>query len=88
MYIISSNFKAGRKKKCITNCGMIESMEHNFYCEQLNDVIQTKKYNNIYNGNSEEQVTIFKILQNNLRKREQIMNDIPSDPSVDPLLKQ
>ena len=80
---ISSHFKNGTTvSKCITKCGSEENMEHIYYCEKLNDVIQAKKYNSIYNGNLKEQVKIFKILQNNLRKREQIMNENPCDPSV------
>ena len=88
---ISSNFKSRQtERKCVTNCGMDENMEHIFYCYKLSwKVIQTKKYTDIYNGNIEDQVSVYKILKQNMIKREEILNNIPSDTLiVDPLLTQ
>ena len=88
---ISSNFKSGQtEKKCATNYGMYENMEHIFYCYKLNgNVIQTKKYMDIYNGKLEDQVSVYKIMKQNMIKREEILKNIPSDPLiVDPLLTQ
>ena len=61
-------------------------MAHIYNCKVLNEgVIQDEKYENIFNGNIDQQLKIFKFEQN-LEKREQLQNSrIEPEPPCDPI---
>ena len=94
MVDIPSNFpKSDEKSLCF--CGEQENMKHIFDCEILNEGNKTsEKYENIFNGNIGTQIRIFRKFEENLKKRERIVNinqksnqseaNLPCDPR-DPL---
>ena len=49
-------------------------MKHIYECIKLNGNIKvTQAYENIYNGSLTEQIEVFKKMQRNIEKREQIL---------------
>ena len=80
---IPSNF--GKKdEKC--QCGITETMDHIYSCEILNEKKPEINYDKLYNGNLRSQIEVFRKMETDLEKRNQIRakNDFPCDPS-DPL---
>ena len=72
-----------KEEKCI--CGAIETMAHIYLCKSLNQNNQEISYDQIYNGNLNSQIEVFKRFQKNLEIRKEIKeNDNPCDPR-DPL---
>jgi hypothetical protein len=63
-----------RMTLAICECGVKEDMQHIYNCELLSDNKQKQSlaYNNICNGNLEQQTMVYKIFKHNLEKREQI----------------
>ena len=53
-------------------CGELETMEHIYYCKILNKEDPIISYNQIFNGNIGEQVTILRRFETNMKEREQI----------------
>ena len=92
MIDIPSNFqKSDEKSLCF--CGEQENMKHVFDCEILNEGKPiSENYENVFNGNIGTQIRIFRQFEENLKKREIIINqksndselNLPRDPS-DPL---
>ena len=84
---IPENFpKPETEYKC--QCGKNENMEHIFDCEILNNEEENNlKYDQIFSGTLSEQVEIFRIFENNMKRREKLKceNNIPCDPPCDPL---
>ena len=74
MINIPWNFKSNKEDyTCKVKCGMEENNEHILYCKVLNgERKNTYKYENIYNGNQKMQVEIFKIMKENLEKRQKL----------------
>ena len=87
---IPDNFPKSEIKH-ICFCGEPEDMAHIYNCKILNEgVIQNEKYENIFNGNIDQQLKIFKKFEQNLEKREQLQKsriepEPPCDPIKDPL---
>ena len=83
MIDIPSNFpKSDKKPLCV--CGGEESMENIYNCEILNEENEEREqYSNIFNGNFEQQVKVFRKFEKIMRKREFIMEktEPPCDPS-------
>ena len=82
MTSIPNNF--GKEEKCV--CGKMENISHIYSCEILNEKKTTISYNEIYNGNLNNQIEIFRRIENNLDERRKMKNEnnFPCDPS-DPL---
>ena len=80
---IPENFpKRDEKYKCI--CGQIEKITHIYDCEILSKNKQQRvPYEKIFNGNINEQIEVFKLVKQNLEKREMMKSetDFPCDPS-------
>ena len=64
----------------------MENISHIYSCEILNEKKTTISYNEIYNGNLNNQIEIFRRIENNLDERRKMKNEnnFPCDPS-DPL---
>ena len=65
-----------------------EDMSHIYQCEYLNEQESKIKYEKIFNGNLIEQTTVFRIFEQNMKKRNKeklIERKPPSDPFCDPL---
>ena len=70
-------------EKCI--CGRIETISHIYECKSLNQLEAKISYNEIYNGNLNNQIEIFRRLEISLEKRIKMKTNIsPCDP-CDPL---
>ena len=84
MIDIPNNFpKSDIKTRCF--CGMIEDMNHIYECELFNTKNQTNilPYDKIYSGNINEQIRVFRKMENNLEKREDMKkHESPCDPDV------
>ena len=80
---IPINF-GNKEAKCI--CGEEESMSHVYSCKFINKAKPSINYNEIYNGNLNTQIEIFRRMEWNLEKREQIKNEQkhPCDPCDPP----
>ena len=75
----------GKKEaKCIF--GEEENMPHIYSCKLINNTKPCINYNNIYNGNLNAQIDIFRRMENNLEKRNQIKEKEkhPCDPCDPP----
>ena len=66
------------QKDTLTNCecGTKEDMQHIYICDLLSEdkKYEDLPYNKIFNGNLEQQTTVYKIFKHNLEKREQLKN--------------
>ena len=85
MIEIPSNFpKSKIKSDC--SCGQEEDMTHIYNCEILNSEKPNLKYDRIFNGSICEQIEVFNRFEENMKKRENILNEkrtiSPSDPPV------
>ena len=80
---IPNNF-GNKEEKCV--CGKLENMSHIYTCELLNEKKTMISYDEIYNGCLNNQIEIFRRIENNLdeRRKMKIENNFPCDPS-DPL---
>ena len=80
MLDIPSNFPNSKcEQKC--DCGVISDMEHIYYCETEVKL----PFEKIYNGNIEEQISVYKIFEENLKKKENKRRtdiELPCDPDV------
>ena len=76
-----------KEAKCL--CGEEENMPHIYSCKLINKVIPNINYSEIYNGNLNTQIEIFRRMENNLEKINQIKEKQkhPCDP-CDPLYCQ
>ena len=83
MVNIENNFpKSENKEKC--SCGVIEDMKHIYECDQLNTTsLDTNlQYEKIYNGNISDQIKVFRKMEINLEKREDMRKlETPCDPA-------
>ena len=71
--------------KTICYCGSIEDMEHIYQCELINTKSDDNilPYQKIYSGNINEQIKVFRKMENNLKTRENMKtNESPCDPDV------
>ena len=86
MVDIPDNFPRGKTEfKCI--CGEQENMSHLYNCELLSEKKEKRlEYEKIFNGTINQQIEIFRIIQQNLNQREATIIEMitPCDPS-DPL---
>ena len=65
--------------KCI--CGEYETMEHIYYCKQLNNVEPKEKYENLYGGNTRNmKMILYRFEQNLNRRNEQHHAILDCDP--------
>jgi hypothetical protein len=81
---IPYNFSSNSDKKC--KCGKREDMLHIYECELYNQKEKpTIPFEKIYNGNLNEQITVYKKFKQNMIKREE--DEATSDPcdQLDPL---
>ena len=77
----------GRNEKCIM-CGKNENMSQIYQCEYLSEQEVKIEYEKIFNGNLIEQTKVFRIVEQNMKKRneEKLMErKPPCDPFCDPL---
>ena len=83
MFRIPNNF-GEKDEKCV--CGTIETMSHTYDCESLNENESNIKYEELYNGNLNNKIEIFRRLETNIEKRLEIKTkkNFPCDLS-DPL---
>ena len=81
---IPYNF-GNKEEKCI--CGALETMQHIYCCEYLNQEKPEISYESIYNGNLKTQMEIFKRFRNSLESRNKIKNgkSYPPGDLRDPL---
>ena len=85
MIDIGNNF--GRNERCIM-CGKNEDMSHIYQCEYLNEQQLKIEYEKIFNGNLIEQTKVFRIFEQNMKRRNKeklIERNPPCDPFCDPL---
>ena len=70
MVDIPDNFPRGKTEfKCI--CGEQENMSHLYNCELLSEKKEKRlEYEKIFNGTINQQIEIFRIVQQNLNQRE------------------
>ena len=69
MIDIPSNFPKGRSEsETICFCGQREDMNHIYECDIYNEEVFSN-YEEIYNGEINEQITIFKRFEENFEKR-------------------
>ena len=85
MTVIPANYpKPDTEYNC--QCGEKEDMEHIYNCGKLNNGTKNKlKYEKLFCGTLSEQIEIFRIFENNLKRREKLKCNIPCDPPCDPL---
>ena len=87
---IPANF-CSSQKIIICFCGNRENMEHIYKCKLLNEVEPSIKYEKIYSENIKEIKAINERFQENMNRRQQMINEIemkknlPHDPICDPL---
>ena len=76
---IPNNF--GKEEKCL--CGKQENISHLYSCEILNEKKTTISFDEIFNGNLNNQMEIFRRMENNLeeRMRKKTENNFPCDLS-------
>ena len=75
----------GRNEKCIM-CGKNENMSQIYQCEYLSEQEVKIEYEKIFNGNLIEQTKVFRIVEQNMKKRneEKLMErKPPCDPFCD-----
>ena len=76
---IPSNF-GKKEEKC--RCGAIESMQHIYSCELLNENQIEISYDKLHNGNLKSQIKVFRRMKENLEIRNKMKtNNFPCDPS-------
>ena len=81
MLDIPSNFPQKSKSEQKCECGEIFDMEHIYYCETEVKI----PYKKIYNGDIDEQISVYKIFEENLKKKEdkrRTNSELPCDPDV------
>ena len=70
-------------------CGKQENMEHVYTCIKLNSDEPEIEYKSVYSNNNEMIRKVYRRFADNLKKREMILtereNELPRDPSCDPL---
>ena len=73
---IPSNF-GKKEEKCL--CGLVETMDHIYACEFLNEMKPEINYEKLYNGNLRSQIEIFRKMETNLERRNQMRteNNVP-----------
>ena len=73
-------YNFGKKEEKCT-CGEIETMQHIYYCNIINQSKTEISYNLLYNGNLKSQIQIFRRFENNMELRQEIKkrNDLPCD---------
>ena len=78
MTMIPFNF-GQKEEKCV--CGALESMQHIYYCEILNQKKPELSYDLIFNGNLKSQIEIFRKFTKNLETREELKSkkEFPCD---------
>ena len=83
MTVIPYNF-GKKEEKCI--CGEIETMQHIYSCNVINQSKIEISYNLIYNGNLKSQIEIFRRFEKNMEIRQEIKkrNNLPCDPRDPP----
>ena len=89
MFEIQENFPMKEMKETSCPCGEEETMLHIYNCEILNEKISISSYyTGIFTGKLEEQITIFKRFEENLKERENLKEqskiklNSPCDPPV------
>ena len=79
MIDIPSNFSSNCEAKC--ECGVIENMKHIYECKILNmNKKTTIPYENVYNGNLQQQIEVYRRFKENLIRREQLKEKLISNP--------
>jgi hypothetical protein len=80
---IPSNFPQGRSNpETLCYCGQREDMKHIYECDIYNEGEVLPNYEEIYNGEINEQIKIFKKFEENIEKRKLLKNiksDLPCD---------
>ena len=83
MLDIPSNFSSNKNKNknnefnCF--CGNFKDMKHIYECQLLNIEEPSEKYEQIFTGNIEQQIIVFRRFENNFEKHEQYKNNIESE---------
>ena len=86
MVNIPANFKSKSEEKC--KCGDIEDMSHIYECEILSiKNNQTKiAYKKIFNGNISEQILVYRRFTENMKRRNNCIEQSHPRGQIDPLL--
>ena len=82
MVNIPNNFPKTDIKEMFS-CGEIEDMQHIYECEQFNttSLDHDLQYEKIYNGNISDQIKVFRKMEKNLERREDMRkHETPCDP--------
>ena len=86
MVDIPANFpqknRSENKETCI--CGQVEDMAHIYSCTKLNksEEINCEEFANIYSGNLNKQIKVFKRFQRNFEIREQYLNETEQETNT------
>ena len=80
---IPNNFqKTNSENVCF--CRKREDMKHIYECDIYNEEEAMLNYEEIYNGDMNDQIEIFRKFEENYRKREELKNietELPCDPT-------
>ena len=71
------------REKCV--CGEIENISHIYECKLLNQIETKISYNEVYNGNLNNQIEILRRLEKALEKRIELKTNIFPCDLRDPL---
>ena len=83
MLEIAENFPGKQiEDKCW--CGQLENILHIYNCEILNEIKPSVKYEELYNGRLQDQISIFERIESNMEKREQIKQTVRDNTPCDP----
>ena len=79
MLDITSNFSSNKNKEFNCFCGNYNDMRHIYECQLLNIEEPSEKYEQIFEGNIEQQIIVFRRFDNNFEKYEKYKNKTESE---------
>ena len=83
MLEIAENFP-GKKLEDKCWCGQLENILHIYNCAILNENKPKVKYEELYNGSLQDQISIFERIESNMKKREQLKQTVKDETPCDP----
>ena len=87
MLDIPSNFISRDKNKSKCICKSLEDMRHVYECKYLNIDEPSEKYEQLFRGNINQQISVLHRFEYNIEKRENYANNIESE-EIDELSDQ
>ena len=79
MLDIPSNFISREKNKSKCICKSLEDMRHVYECKYLNIDEPSEKYEQLFRGNINQQISVLHRFEYNIEKRENYANNIESE---------